>query len=155
MTGIIEATVHASVKELAYMNRISFSTSSQNSIFDTDDPKSSCTSHETLLSVGSKRKIPRESENSGPGKPDGSKLMVITDSSTCTRDGKKNAKCRYFCRQGNAAKEEEQHIKIHARRNFHERTKNRKRIREKFIKEDGDKQTAKRKEKGVRRSQEF
>ena len=42
-TGIIEATqaVRASVEELAYMNLIHFSTSSQNTIFDNDDPKSS------------------------------------------------------------------------------------------------------------------
>ena len=43
LTGLIEPTVCASVEELAYMNRIRFSTSSQNSIFDTDDP--SCASH--------------------------------------------------------------------------------------------------------------
>ena len=43
----------ASVKELA---------SSQESTFDTDDPKSSCASHENLLSVGSKRKIPGHRE---------------------------------------------------------------------------------------------
>ena len=36
---------------------------SQSSTFGTDDPKSSCTSHENLLSVGSKRKLPRDSED--------------------------------------------------------------------------------------------
>ena len=60
-TGIIEATVCASVEELAHMNRIRFSTSSQNSIFDSDDPKWPYASHENLLSVGSKRKIPKDS----------------------------------------------------------------------------------------------
>ena len=60
-TGIREATVRASVEEMAYMSRIRFSTTSQNGIFDTDDPKSSCFSHENLLNVGSKRKIPRDS----------------------------------------------------------------------------------------------
>ena len=84
-TGIIEATVRASVEELAYMNRVRFSTSSQNSIFDSDDPKSSCASDENLLNMGNKRKVPRGSETSGPGKPDGSKLMVTTDSSTAPR----------------------------------------------------------------------
>ena len=54
-TGIIEVTLRASVEELAYVNRIRFSTSSQSNIFDADDPKSSCASHENLLSVGSKR----------------------------------------------------------------------------------------------------
>ena len=44
-TGIIKATVRASVEELAHMNRICFSASSQNSIFDSDDPK---LSHENL-----------------------------------------------------------------------------------------------------------
>ena len=53
-TGIIAATVRASVEELVHINRIRFSTSSQNSIFDSDDPKSSYASHENLLSVGSK-----------------------------------------------------------------------------------------------------
>ena len=61
-TGIIEATVRASVEELAHMNRIRFSASSQNSIFDSDDPKLSYASHENFLSVGSKSKIPRDSE---------------------------------------------------------------------------------------------
>ena len=42
-TGIIEATNCASVEELAR-----FSTSSQNSIFDSDDPKLSYASHENL-----------------------------------------------------------------------------------------------------------
>ena len=37
--GIIKATVRASVEELAYMNRIGFSTSSQSSPLDTDDPE--------------------------------------------------------------------------------------------------------------------
>ena len=40
-TGIIGANVHALVEELADMNQIRFSTSSQNCIFDADDPKSS------------------------------------------------------------------------------------------------------------------
>ena len=44
------------------MNRIRFSISSQNN-FDTDDPKSSCASHENPLSVGNKRKIPRDIED--------------------------------------------------------------------------------------------
>ena len=55
------------VEELVYMNRIRFSTSqaSQNNIFDTDDPKPSCASEseESLLSVGSKRKNPRDGED--------------------------------------------------------------------------------------------
>ena len=64
-TGIIEATVRASVEEQAHMNRIcldSFSTgtSSQNSIFDSNDPKLSYASHE---SVGRKRKIPKDSDD--------------------------------------------------------------------------------------------
>ena len=46
-TGIIEATVRASVEELAHMNRIRFSTSSQNSIFHSDDPKLSYASHDS------------------------------------------------------------------------------------------------------------
>ena len=79
LTGIIEATVRASVEELAYMNRIRFSTSSQNSIFDTDDPKSSWTSDENHLSVGSKRKNPRYSEDLRVRQ---TKWMVIADSST-------------------------------------------------------------------------
>ena len=69
--SIKEATVRSLVEELVYMNwirfstcmnRISFSTSSQSSIFDTDDPKSSFASHENLLSVGSKRTFPKDSE---------------------------------------------------------------------------------------------
>ena len=59
-TCIIESTVRASVKELAYMNRIRFSISSQNNNFDTDDPKSSCAPHVNLLSVGNEHKIPRD-----------------------------------------------------------------------------------------------
>ena len=59
-TGIIEATFSASVEELAHMNRIRFSTCSQNSILDSVDPK---LSHENLLNVGSKRKIPRDSDD--------------------------------------------------------------------------------------------
>ena len=62
-TGIIESTVHASVEELTYMKRIRFSISSKDNKFDTDDPKSSCASHENLLSVGNKSKIPRDSED--------------------------------------------------------------------------------------------
>ena len=62
-TGIIKATVRASVEELAHMNRICFSMSSQNSIFDSDDPKLSYASHTNLLSVGSKRKIPKDSDD--------------------------------------------------------------------------------------------
>ena len=62
-TGIIKATVRASVEELAHMNRIRFSMSSQNSIFDSDDPKLSYASHANLLSVGSKRKIPKDSDD--------------------------------------------------------------------------------------------
>ena len=62
-TGIIDAAVRASVEELAHMNRIRFSTCSQNSIFDSDDPKSAYASHENLLSVGSKSKIPKDSED--------------------------------------------------------------------------------------------
>ena len=73
-TGIIEATNCASVEELAR-----FSTSSQNSIFDSDDPKLSYTSHENLLSVGSKRKILRDTATSGPNRSDGSELMEIED----------------------------------------------------------------------------
>ena len=61
--GIIEATVRASVEELAYMNRVHFSTSGQNSIFDSDGPKSSYATHENLLSVGRKRKIPKDSDD--------------------------------------------------------------------------------------------
>ena len=60
-THIIEATVRASVEELAHINRIRFSTSSQHSIFDSDDPKWPYASHEKLLSVGSKRKITKDS----------------------------------------------------------------------------------------------
>ena len=60
-TGIIEATVRASVEELAHINRIRFSTSGQNSIFDSDDPKWPYAPPENLLSVGSKRKIPKDS----------------------------------------------------------------------------------------------
>ena len=45
-TGIIKATVRASVEELAYMNRIRFSMSSQNSVFDSDDPNFSSSSLE-------------------------------------------------------------------------------------------------------------
>ena len=62
-TGIIEATVRASVEELAHMNKIFFSASSQNSIFDSDDPKLSYASHENLLSAGSKLKIPSDSDD--------------------------------------------------------------------------------------------
>ena len=62
-TGIIEATVRASVAELAHMNRIRFPTSSQNSIFDSDDPKLSHASHENLLSVGRKRKTPKDRDD--------------------------------------------------------------------------------------------
>ena len=61
--GIIAATVRASVEELAHMNRICFSTSSQNSIFDSDDPKLSYASRENLLSVGSKCKIQKDSND--------------------------------------------------------------------------------------------
>ena len=62
--GIIEATVRASEEELAQMNRIRFSTSSQNrdSIFDSEDPKLSYASHENLLSVGRTRKIQKDSD---------------------------------------------------------------------------------------------
>ena len=45
------------------MNRIRFSTASQSNTFDMDGPKSSCASHEDLLSVGSKLKIPRDNED--------------------------------------------------------------------------------------------
>ena len=62
-TGISNSPVRASVEELAYMNRIRFSIISQNNNFDTDDPKLSCASHENLLSVGNKRKIPRYNED--------------------------------------------------------------------------------------------
>ena len=62
-TGIIEATVRASVEELAHMNRIRFSTSSQNSIFDSDDPKLSYAPHENLLTVGRNRKIQIDSND--------------------------------------------------------------------------------------------
>ena len=41
----------------------SFSMSSQNSIFDSDDPKSSYAAHENLLSVGRKHKIPKDSDD--------------------------------------------------------------------------------------------
>jgi hypothetical protein len=37
-TSIIDITVRASVEGLAYMHRLRFSTSTQHSIFDTDDP---------------------------------------------------------------------------------------------------------------------
>ena len=50
-------------EELACMNRIRDSTPSQSCTFDTDSPKSSCTSHENLLSVGSKGRLPRDSED--------------------------------------------------------------------------------------------
>ena len=62
-TGIIASTVRASVEALAYMIQISFSISRQSSNFDADDPKSSCASHENLLSVGRKRKVQRDSDD--------------------------------------------------------------------------------------------
>ena len=62
-TGIIDAAVRASVEELAHMNRIRFPTSSQNSIFDSDDPKSSYAAHKNLLSVGRKHKFPKDSDD--------------------------------------------------------------------------------------------
>ena len=79
--GIIEATVSASVEELAYMNRVRFSTCSPNSIFDNDDPKSSYAVHENLLSVGRKRKIPKDRGTSGPDRSDGNESMAIKDCS--------------------------------------------------------------------------
>ena len=45
-TGMIEATARTSVEELEHMNRIRFSMSSQNSIFDSDDRKLSYASPE-------------------------------------------------------------------------------------------------------------
>ena len=57
-TGTIKSTIRESLEELADMNRVCFSLSSQNSNFDTDDPKLSCAPHENFLSVGNRRKIP-------------------------------------------------------------------------------------------------
>ena len=84
-TGIIEFTFSTSVEQLVNINRICFSVSSQNNNFDTDDPKSSCTSHENLLSEGNKRKIQKvseESEDLSVLQKNGSKSMVIEDSCT-------------------------------------------------------------------------
>ena len=68
------------------MNRIRFSMYSKNGIFDSDDPKSSYASHENLLSVGSKRKIPKARRRkvgttSGPDRSDGSESIAIEDCS--------------------------------------------------------------------------
>ena len=62
-TGIIQTSVCALVEELAHMNRIRFFTSNQNSVFHSDDPILSYASHEDLLSVGRKRKIPQDSND--------------------------------------------------------------------------------------------
>ena len=93
-TGITEATVRASVEELAHINRIRFSTSSQNSIFrirfstssqnsifHSDDPKLSYASHENLLSVGSKRKFPKDSDDLRARQIHGNKSMAIKERS--------------------------------------------------------------------------
>ena len=59
------------------MNRIHFSVSSQNNNFDADEPKSSYASHENLLSVGNKRKIPKDNEDLSAWQKNGSESMVI------------------------------------------------------------------------------
>ena len=65
-TSIIECTVRASVEGLAYMHRIRFSTSTQHSIFDTDDPIATAAQNERLLSVGRKRRVPKDAEDLRP-----------------------------------------------------------------------------------------
>ena len=60
---IIEHTVCASVAALAYMNRVRFSLTCQNSMFDTDDPRVKVASQETRLSVGNKRKDRKDGED--------------------------------------------------------------------------------------------
>jgi hypothetical protein len=62
-TTIIACTIRASLEGLAYMNQIRFSISQQHSTFDTDDPKEVKTTQEKLLSVGRKRKIPKNGDD--------------------------------------------------------------------------------------------
>ena len=45
------------------MNQIRLSISQQNNTFDTDDPKESRVTQERLLSVGRKRKIPKNGDD--------------------------------------------------------------------------------------------
>ena len=51
---------------LAYMHRILFSTSTQHSIFYTDDTIASAAQKERLLSVGRKSKVSTDAEDSRP-----------------------------------------------------------------------------------------
>ena len=60
---IIDCTIRTSLEGLAYMNQIRFSISQQNNTFDTDDPKESRVTQERLLSVGRKRKIPKNGDD--------------------------------------------------------------------------------------------
>ena len=61
--AMIDCTIRTAVEGLAYMNRIRFSVSNQHNIFDTDDPKVIAANQEKLLSVGRKRKIPKDAED--------------------------------------------------------------------------------------------
>jgi hypothetical protein len=62
----MECNVRTAVDGLAYMHRIRFSTLTQHSIFDTDDPIASAAREKRLLSVGRKRKVPKDAEDRRP-----------------------------------------------------------------------------------------
>ncbi len=62
----IPCTVRTSVDRLAYLHRKRFSTSTQHSFFDTDDLIASAARQERLLSVGRKRKVPKDAEDRLP-----------------------------------------------------------------------------------------
>ena len=59
-SAVLSETICTSVAALSYLNRVRFAPTSQNIIFDTDDPKMQGTSQKKLLSVGSKRKAPKD-----------------------------------------------------------------------------------------------
>ena len=61
--AIINNTVWLSEAALACMNQVRFAPSNQNNVFDTDDQKTKLALQEKLLSIGSKRKAPKDGED--------------------------------------------------------------------------------------------